>query len=69
MCLADAVYDGHSLLLVGYCDAPKQPGGGTLLFRNTGDGGRDAFMPYTYARTYMNDAVWIDFPPAAKTSL
>ena len=69
MCPAEAVYDGHSVLLVGYRDAPKQLGGGRLLFRNTGDGGRDAFMPYTYARSYLNDAVWIDFPPADKPGL
>ncbi len=66
MCPAEAVYDGHSVLLVGYRDDPKQGGGGVFLFRNTGNGGRDGFMPYAYARTYMNDAVWIDSPPAAK---
>jgi len=60
MCPADAVYDGHSVLLVGYVDQTNQLGGGVFLFRNTSNGGRDGSMPYTYARTYMNDAVWID---------
>jgi hypothetical protein len=61
MCPADVVYDGHSVLLVGYREDPNQAGGGILIFRNSGNGGRDGSMPYTYARTYMNDAVWIDF--------
>jgi hypothetical protein len=60
MCDADAVFDGHSVLLVGYRDDTNQPGGGVFLFRNTNNGGRDGSMPYVYAQTYMNDAVWID---------
>ncbi len=60
MCPADAVFDGHSLLLVGYRADTNQPGGGVFLFRNTNNGGRDGFMPYAYAQAYMNDAVWID---------
>ena len=72
MCPADAVYDGHSILLVGYRDETNQSGGGVFLFRNTNNGGRDGFMPYTYAQAYMNDAVWIDsdapMPPAGPVS-
>lgn len=60
MCPPDAVYDGHSILLVGYREQTNQPGGGVFLFRNTNNGGRDGSMPYTYAQAYMNDAVWID---------
>ena len=60
MCSADAVRDGHSVLLVGYRDEANQPGGGVFIFRNTSHDGRDGFMPYTYARLYMNDAVWVD---------
>ena len=60
MCPSDAVYDGHSILLVGYRDDANQPGGGVFLFRNTNNGGHDGSMPYTYGQTYMNDAVWID---------
>ncbi len=60
MCPAEAVFDGHSVLLVGYCDDTNQPGGGVFLFRNTNNGGRDGSMPYIYAQAYMNDAVWID---------
>ena len=57
---AEGVYDGHSVLLVGYRDDPAQPGGGVFLIRNSSKGPGDAAMTYEYARTYMNDAVWID---------
>jgi hypothetical protein len=60
MCSADEVFDGHSVLIVGYRDDASQPGGGVFLFRNTNNGGREGYMPYTYTRTYMNDAVWIE---------
>jgi hypothetical protein len=66
MCPAEAVFDGHSVLLVGYRDDLNQAGGGVFLFRNTGNGSRDGCMPYTYARTYMNDAVWVDSDPPTK---
>ncbi len=55
------VIDGHSVLLVGYRDDPKQPGGGLFLFRNSNHNGRDGYMTYAYARAYMNDAIWIDY--------
>lgn len=59
MCPPEEVFDGHSVLLVGYQDDTDQPGGGVFIFRNTNRSGRDGFMPYHYAQTYMNDAVWI----------
>jgi len=59
MCQAKDVFDGHSVLLVGYRDDAGQPGGGTFIFRNTEGDGRDGNMPYAYARAYMNDAVWV----------
>ena len=62
MCPANDVRDGHSVLLVGYRDDPAQPGGGVLVFRNTGRDGQDGAMPYAYARQYLNDAVWVDYP-------
>lgn len=66
MCPADAVYDGHSILLVGYREDPAQPGGGVFIFRNTSGNGRDGYMPYAYAQTYMNDAVWVDYEAQSK---
>jgi hypothetical protein len=62
MCPSNAVYDGHSVLLVGYRDDAAQPGGGVFLFRNTAGEGRDGSMPYAYARAFMNDAAWVDYP-------
>jgi hypothetical protein len=35
MCPANAVRDGHSVLLAGYRDDAAQPGGGVFIFRNT----------------------------------
>jgi hypothetical protein len=61
----DQVFDGHSVLLVGFHDDESQPGGGVFLIRDSGTG-KDLSMPYVYARAYMNDALWIDAaPPAA----
>ncbi|MCX6924406.1 MAG: C1 family peptidase, partial [Verrucomicrobia bacterium] len=60
MCPAEAVFDGHSVLIVGYRDDVTHPGGGVFLFRNTNNGGNDGSMPYEYANAYMNDAIWID---------
>lgn len=60
MCPPEEVFDGHSVLLVGYRDDANQPGGGVFIFRNTNRGGRDGFMPYAYAQAYINDAVWIE---------
>jgi len=62
MCGPDEVFDGHSVLIVGYRDELNQPGGGVFIFRNTSRGGRDGYMPYRYAQAYINDAIWIESP-------
>ena len=59
MCAPEDVYDGHSILVVGYREDPGQPGGGVLIFRNTSGDGHDGLMPYAYAQLYMNDAASI----------
>lgn len=59
MCDPSEVFDGHSVILSGYKDDPSQPGGGIFIIRNSGGKSRKGFMPYEYARNYMNDAVWI----------
>lgn len=59
MCPPEAVFDGHSVLLVGYRDDPGQPGGGVFLIRNSSGPAIDGALPYLYVRTYMNDAAWI----------
>jgi hypothetical protein len=65
-CPRRAVFDGHSILLVGYRDDKNQPGGGVFLIRNSAGPSRDGMMTYEYVRAYMNDAAWIDFPAASK---
>ncbi|MBN2313523.1 MAG: DUF2961 domain-containing protein [Sedimentisphaerales bacterium] len=57
----EGVFDGHSILLVGYRDDPEHAGGGVLVFRNSNNNARDGYMTYEYASAYMNDAVWIDY--------
>ncbi|MCR4415169.1 MAG: C1 family peptidase [Thermoguttaceae bacterium] len=61
MCPRSEVRDGHSVLLVGFRDDPAQPGGGVFLIQNSSGARRDGLMTYEYVRTYMNDAVWIDY--------
>lgn len=60
MCPPEEVFDGHSVLLVGYIDDDKQPGGGVFLIFNSGGSEREGKLPYEYVRTYLNDAVWIE---------
>ena len=55
------VMDGHSILLVGFCDDQTQPGGGSFD-RNSAGPSRDGMMTYAYMPAYMNDAAWVDFP-------
>ncbi|MDR1722829.1 MAG: C1 family peptidase, partial [Tannerella sp.] len=58
---SDQVYDGHSVLIVGYQDDSDTPGGGYLIFKNShgekfGDKGYGR-IPYRYAEMYANDAM------------
>lgn len=69
MCPPEEVFDGHSVLLVGYREDAKKPGGGVFLIRNSGGDGRDGYLSYEYVRTYMNDAVWIDYPAGTSSAL
>jgi hypothetical protein len=69
MCPRDKVRDGHSVLLVGYRDDGRQPGGGVFMIRNSSGARRDGLLSYEYVQAYMNDAVWIDQrAPAASQS-
>ena len=59
----EGVFDGHSIIMVGYQDDPKAPGGGWFLFRNShgtgyGDNGYGK-MPYEYVSKYANDGVTV----------
>jgi len=55
------VFDGHSVLIVGYQTDAAKPGGGYLIFKNShgesfGDKGYGR-IPYAYARRYANDVM------------
>ncbi len=57
----DEVFDGHSVLIVGYRTDATKPGGGCLIFKNShgesfGDQGY-GYIPYAYALHYANDAM------------
>ena len=58
---ASGVFDGHSIDLVGYKASNAFPGGGYFIFRNsygTSFGAEGyGFMPFDYAKKYVNDAV------------
>jgi len=63
----DKVFDGHSIVLVGYENNAKENGGGVFRFRNSdgpgwGDQGYGR-LSYAYVRTYANDALWLHFGP------
>ena len=60
MAPADKVFDGHSVLLVGYHDDSNLPGGGAFILRNSNTDKDDGQMCYEYLRNYLNDALWID---------
>jgi C1A family cysteine protease len=67
MCPPEEVFDGHSVLLVGYRDDPNQEGGGVIIIRNSGGDGRDGYLPYAYVSAYINDAAYIrDTPISAR---
>ncbi len=61
------VFDGHSIVLVGYADNPAQNGGGMFVFRNSaGPGwGKNGYgrMSYAYVHAYSNDALWLKYEP------
>jgi len=62
----DGVYDGHSILFIGYQDDEQVEGGGYFIFRNTNNPRRNEKMSYLYARNYANDAVF--FPLLEQTA-
>lgn len=59
----EGVYDGHSIIIVGYQDDLKVPGGGYFIFKNSfGKDWEDqgyGKMPYEYAAKFANDGVAI----------
>jgi hypothetical protein len=62
----EEVYDGHSILFVGYQDDEMVEGGGYFLLRNTNNPRHNEKMSYRYALNYANDAVF--FPLSEQTT-
>lgn len=64
---AGDVYDGHSIVLIGYQDDTRRRGAGVFGFRNSfgpkwGNNGYGV-MSYDYVRRYANDAMWLEYDP------
>jgi C1A family cysteine protease len=57
----EGVYDGHSVIIVGFKDNPDIFGGGYFIFKNSHgkDYGENGYgkMPYAYVQKYANDGV------------
>jgi hypothetical protein len=60
MCPPEAVFDGHSVLIVASKADSSQPGGGTFTFYNSNHPDMECRMTWEYATAYMNDALWIE---------
>ena len=54
----EEVFDGHSILFVGYQDDDQVEGGGYFIFRNTNNPRENEKMSFRYAMNYANDAVF-----------
>ena len=56
------VYDGHSVLLVGYQDDETIEGGGYFLVRNTNNPKSNDRISYEYVKRFTNDAIFFSQP-------
>lgn len=61
MCPPEEVYDGHSVLFVGFHLGRDEEPHDVLIFKDSGSGGRYAYMPLEYAAAYVNDAAVIAY--------
>lgn len=57
----EGVFDGHSVIIVGFKDDPGVQGGGYFVYKNSHGPDENGYgkMPYEYARQYANDGVVI----------
>lgn len=56
-----AAGSSHSRLLVGYVDDESQPGGGTFLTKDSGNGSFDS-VTYEFVKSKVGDVFWVDAP-------
>ena len=54
----DGVYDGHSVLFIGWQDDEQVESGGYFIFRNTNSPGQNEKLSFRYAGDYANDAIY-----------
>lgn len=55
----DEVFDGHSLVLIGYDIDRSAEGGGRFLALDSGPQGPLVRLSFRFVRSYANDAAWI----------
>ena len=60
-----AAGSSHSLLLVGYVNDLKQPGGGVFITKDSGKAAFDS-VTYEFAKTKIGDVFWVEAPPKPK---
>jgi hypothetical protein len=60
-----AAGSSHSLLLVGYVNDLKQPGGGTFITKDSGKAAFDT-VTYEFAKSKIGDVFWVEAPPKPK---
>jgi WD domain, G-beta repeat len=56
-----ALGSGHSVLAVGYTDDPMQPGGGTIVTRDSAAVGY-CTVTYEHVKADVGDVFWVDLP-------
>ncbi|MGC8668494.1 MAG: C1 family peptidase [Chthonomonadales bacterium] len=67
MCAPSEVFDGHSVLLVGFVQDEALPGGGGFLIWNSGGTQREGILPFAFVEAYGNDAAYIRGSSRPKT--
>jgi len=58
-CPPEDVFDGHSVLIVGYVETAGVEGGGYLILSDSASARNDFKMSFKFARDYANDACWV----------
>lgn len=57
---AEDVFDGHSILFVGYVEDQTVEGGGYFWVSDSGSNRNDMKISFRFARDYANDACWVE---------
>lgn len=57
---AESVFDGHSILFVGYVQDAAVEGGGYFLVSDSGSNRNDFKISFRFVKDYANDACWVE---------